>query len=336
MLSTAWETHQYSFAIQPRIVQPVSANRLKKLRKAIAAAGLFFFLAVPAFPVEPVEPRNVLILLSGEYGLPAYDLILHEIRRVVKAGYSSPLNWYAEYMDTARFSDFQMEKAVIDLYSQKYNALTIDLLIVLGPGLKPIFRRFGDRLLRGAPTLILDILSPGVELPAIFLKPGMTGVFPAADPEGSIEAALTLDPGVKHLVIISGASDLDRLFGELALTASRRYGQRIAVQHYSGMPLAEMLAAVEVLPDHSVILVTAYHLSSEGTAYYTREVTREVAARANVPVYVLFDSNIDVGAVGGQVISFKKVGLEAGRIAMRILRGEHPSAIPPLREGLLQ
>jgi signal transduction histidine kinase len=110
----------------------------------------------------------------------------------------------------------------------------------------------------------------------------------------------------------------------------------VAVQHFSGMPLAEMLPAVEALPDHSAILVTAYHLSTDGTAYYTREVTREVAARANVPVYVLFDSNIDVGGVGGRVISFKKVGFEAGRITMRILRGEDPSAIPPVREGLMQ
>jgi signal transduction histidine kinase len=141
---------------------------------------------------------------------------------------------------------------------------------------------------------------------------------------------------MERLVIISGASDMDRLFGELALTASRRYEQRIAVRHFSGMPLAEMLAAVEALPDRSAILLTAYHMSAAGTAYYTREVTQEVAARAKVPVYVLFDSNVDVGGVGGYVISFKKVGFEAGRIALRILRGEDPAAIPPVREGLLQ
>jgi signal transduction histidine kinase len=102
------------------------------------------------------------------------------------------------------------------------------------------------------------------------------------------------------------------------------------------MPLAEMLAAVEALPDHSAILLTSYHLNATGTAYYTREVTKEVAARANAPVYVLFDSNVDVGGVGGHVVSFRKVGREAGRIALRILQGEDPTAIPPLRKGFLE
>jgi signal transduction histidine kinase len=306
------------------------------LRSAIAALGLLLVLAFPASSADPPKPRNVMLLMAGEYGLPAYDLVLREMRNVVKAGYSSPLNWYAEYMDTARFSDFHEEKAVIDFYSQKYKALTFDLLIAVGPSLTPIFRRFGDHLFRGSPTLVLDILPSGVELPALFRKPKMTGVFASADSQGSIEAALTLQPDTERLVIISGASDMDRLLGKQALAASRRYEQRIAIQHFIGTPLAEMMAAVEDLPDHSVILLTAYHVSTTGTAFYTREVTREVAARANAPVYVLFDSNADVGGVGGHVISFKKMGLEAGRIALRILRGEMPAAISPVREGLLE
>jgi len=336
MPSSPWLPLTTPFPIRPRFANPRPANWWLMLRSSIAAAGLFLIITFPAFSADLSRPRNVLILMAGEYGLPAYDLVLHKIRSVVKEGYSSPLNWYAEYMDTARFSDFQEEKAVIDFYSQKYKALEIDLLIAVGPGLTPIFRRFGDHLFRGAPTLILDVLPSGIELPALLRKPNMTGVFPAADPQGSIEAALTIHPETEHLVIISGASDMDRLLGELALTASHRYEQRIAVQHFNGTPLAEMLAAVEDLPDHSVILLTAYHLSTTGTAFYTREVTRELAARANSPVYVLFDSNADVGGVGGHIISFKKVGLEVGRIALRILRGEEPAAISPVREGLLE
>jgi len=336
MPSAARSPHPLSAPLHPKQGRQSLAHLRHALRSALAATGLLLIFASSAFPADSSEPRSVLILMAGEYGLPAYDLILHEIRRVVKEGYSSPLNWYAEYMDTARFSDFQEEKAVIDFYSQKYRALTIDLLIAIGPSLRPVFRRFGDRLFQGAPTLILDVLPPGVGLPDLFRKPNMTGVFPSADLQGSIDAALALHPDMEQLVIISGASDMDRLVGELALKASRRYEGRIAVRHFSGMPLPELLAAVKALPDHSVILVTAYHLSMNGTAYYTREVTRELAVHANLPIYVMFESNVDVGVVGGHVISFKTVGLEAGRIALRILHGEDPAAIPPVREGLLQ
>ena len=336
MHSTAWVSYLFSSPIQPRPAQPGAAHRLQALRIAIALAGLLLILVCPALAAESTQPRNVLILLAGEYGLPAYDLTLNEIRNTVKARYSRPLNWYAEYMDTARFSKFHEEEAVVDSYERKYGALTIDLLVIIGPNLEPILRRFGDRLFPGTPTLILDILPPDVELPTIFRKPYMTGVFPAAAPQGSIEAALTFAPDTERLVIINGASEMDRLFGKIALMASHQYAERISIQHLSGKPLTEIIAAVEALPDHSVILITAYHVSAEGTAYYTREVTREVTARANGPAYVLFDSNVDVGGVGGHVVSFRKVGREAGRIALRILEGEDPAAIPPLREGFLE
>jgi signal transduction histidine kinase len=61
-----------------------------------------------------------------------------------------------------------------------------------------------------------------------------------------------------------------------------------------------------------------------------------IAARSIAPVYVLFDSNVDVGAVGGYVVRFKEAGRLAGEMALRILQGEPPSAITPVREGLSQ
>jgi hypothetical protein len=155
MPSSPWLPHTRSFPIRSRFANPRPANWWLMLRSAIAAAGLFLIITFPAFSADLSRPRNVLILMAGEYGLPAYDLVLHKIRSVVKEGYSSPLNWYAEYMDTARFSDFQEEKAVIDFYSQKYRALTIDLLIAIGPGLRPPPKKYRPRHPASGPRLFI-------------------------------------------------------------------------------------------------------------------------------------------------------------------------------------
>ena len=98
----------------PRRGRSAPGFRLLVSRGAIAAVWVFLFLAAPAYPSGPVSPRNVLILLTGEHGLPAYDLVLPQIRGVVQEGHPQPLNWYAEYTDTVRFSDFHEEQAVID------------------------------------------------------------------------------------------------------------------------------------------------------------------------------------------------------------------------------
>jgi signal transduction histidine kinase len=93
---------------------------------------------------------------------------------------------------------------------------------------------------------------------------------------------------------------------------------------------------VQTLPADSVVLVMSTQTDGLGVPYYTREATRLIAARSIAPVYVLFDSNVDVGAVGGYVVQFKKGGRLAGEMALRILQGEPPHAIAPVRERLNQ
>ncbi|MEJ2165089.1 MAG: hypothetical protein P8X90_06135 [Desulfobacterales bacterium] len=200
-------------------------------------------------------PKNILILMAGQYGLPAYDVILHEARDVLNAHLSGPLNLYAEYIDAVRFPLAHKTQTLIDFYLRKYDGLKIDLVIAIGPTLVPIIKQFGDRLFLGAPTVILDLVAPGADLPAVFRKPGMTGVFPMVETQGLVQLALALHPDTKHLVVVSGESDMDRMLGAQALHESRLYEGTISVQHLSGMPMADILRAVHTLPDHSVVLL---------------------------------------------------------------------------------
>jgi|GEM_PF-5965725 len=64
-------------------------------------------LLVPAATASAVSrsaaPGNVLILLSVEYGLPAYDIIPSEIRGKLKTPSIGPVNPFAEYLDSPPF-----------------------------------------------------------------------------------------------------------------------------------------------------------------------------------------------------------------------------------------
>lgn len=336
MLSTFCSSHPFSSPIRPGHGRPASAHRTPVLRSAVAVAGLLFILVCPASTDASTPPRNVLILLAGEYGLPAYDLILHEIRDAVRTGDPGALNWYAEYMDTARFPTVQDEQAAVAFYRQKYQDLTIDLVIAVGPTLEPVFERLGDELFRDTPTLAVDIVAPNAALPTAFQRTRMTGVLPSVDVRATIEAMLTLQPEIERLVIVSGTSDLDRMLDAQVRSACRRYEERMAVRQLIGMSMTEVLAAVEALPRHSAVLFTSFQVDSTGVAYYTQEATRMVAARSSAPVYVLFETNSGVGGVGGHIISFRRVGTAAGAFVSRLLQGEDPATIPPLRDGLHQ
>jgi signal transduction histidine kinase len=329
-------------------VHPKMVNRgSKEDRRKFLAAGeaplrrmlfslfcLSLTIIPPAFTSESTQPRNALILLSSEYGLPAYDAILHEIRKGLKSGVSGPLNLYAEYMDSARFPAVHEEQAAIDFYNQKYGEIKIDLLIAIGPNLVTILQQFDEQLFFESPTVIIDLVKPGVDLPAAFRKPNMTGVFPNADIHNTIAVALSLHPSTEHIFVISGASVLDMSLDAQARAVCRGYENTIRVHYLSGMSMAAILRTVGALPDHSVVLFTTMQMDAAGVPYYTREATGLVAARSTAPVYALFDTNADVGGVGGHVVSFKKVGIKAAEIALRILKGESPGEIPPIRDRL--
>ena len=56
-----------------------------------------------------------------------------------------------------------------------------------------------------------------------------------------------------------------------------------------------------------------------------------VAAAANAPVFSLFDVYINHGEVGGYLSSLSEQGKIAGGIALRILAGDKPRDIPPVK-----
>lgn len=336
MLPAAWLSHSSPSPIRPVRGRPASAHRMPLLRRAVAAVGFCFILVCAASAAETTQPRNVLILLTSEYGLPAYDVIIDEIRTSLKDGISGPLSLYAEYLDMTRFPADRHEQEMIDIFNRKYGGMKIDLLIAIGPSLVSVLPRINDQLQVPPPTVAIDLVKPGVALPTVLRNSNVTGVFPYMGIQETIGVIRTLHPGIEHLFVVTSATSRSQALLSQVRSVFRRHEHTLAVRYLDRMPMEALLRAVGELPDHSAVLVTSYQRDSAGNAFYTREATKMVAGRSRAPVYVLFDTNAGVGGLGGYVISFKKVGIEAAHIALRILQGEKPETIPPVRDGLHQ
>jgi signal transduction histidine kinase len=305
-------------------------------RVIIIITGVLFFASPLAAAAESATPKNVLILLSVEYGLPAYDLILNEIQMKLRQGVPGPINMYAEYIDSARFPDERYQQKLFSFYNEKYAQLNVDLIIAIGPNLLQILNRHSTSRFAGLPTVVIDLLQLNTEIPSALRKPNMTGVFFNIDLQKNFELALSLHPDTKRVYIVVGASKMDAYFERLARTAARKYENALTVEYLKGLPMEDTLQKVQKLPADSVVLMMTTQTDALEVPYYTREATRLIAARSIAPVYVLLDSNMDVGGVGGYVVRFKRGGIVAGKMALRILGGEPPGAIAPVREGLSQ
>ena len=92
--------------------------------------------------------------------------------------------------------------------------------------------------------------------------------------------------------------------------------------------MAELRQAVSVLPPRTAILFSRMFRDGAGRAVISSEAGQSIARWANVPVYVMTDTALGTGAVGGSVASVEAIGKRAGELARFVLTGTAPESLP--------
>jgi signal transduction histidine kinase len=89
----------------------------------------------------------------------------------------------------------------------------------------------------------------------------------------------------------------------------------------------ETLMQVRNLPNNSIIFIPYFTTDSKSVPYNNPEAIRLMSKYASSPIFHLSDLGIGEGSVGGYVMSFGKVGLLTGEVAVKILNGTDPNSI---------
>ena len=78
----------------------------------------------------------------------------------------------------------------------------------------------------------------------------------------------------------------------------------------------------------TVLLFTGMYRDAAGETFIPARAARLIAESAKVPLYVLSESQVGVGSVGGFVVDVGMMGKHAGELANRILGGVAPASLP--------
>jgi ABC-type uncharacterized transport system substrate-binding protein len=92
--------------------------------------------------------------------------------------------------------------------------------------------------------------------------------------------------------------------------------------------MAELRQAVSTLPPQTAILFSRMFRDGAGQAVISTQARQSIAQWANAPVYVMTDTPLGTGAVGGSVASVEAFGKRAGELARLILSGTAPASLP--------
>lgn len=270
-------------------------------------------------------PRSMLIVAPSDARGPFYYQIFAALRASVNAASGPPVTLYLENLDLSRFSGEDYETSLENHLRVKYRDKPMGVLIAVGPAALAHVMRWRTKIWSGAPIVFVMV----EESTAVRSRsePGITGSVIRLKYMDMLTAARAVVPDLDRVALVGEPLRKQPIFAHLAdeIAASE---DRVKIIDLTGLPMAKLREKVASLPDRSAIVYTALYSDGEGTYYPPADAVALLAAVANRPIVVSFETFIGTGAAGGFVFLPSTLGESAARLALRVLNGEPVSSIP--------
>jgi PAS domain S-box-containing protein len=287
-------------------------------------ALLFLLLFAPVAAAQPADQKQILLLHyygADSPGKAAFDPAFAGTLRTESA-YSVAL--HSEILETYRFTGEAHERIVADYLRQKYAGFRIDVIVALFDPALAFVLRHRDDLFKGVPVVAVVIREPS----AATRQLGVAGMLQAPSHiRDTIEIAMTLQPTLRHLVVVDGV--LDNSGSPEAETRKQFKGLegRLSLEYLKDLALADVVARLKtVAPDSAVLYLRQTKRNQTETVDQIQGLSQIVGA-SPAPVYALNDPLLGHGIVGGYMMDFGGMGRELARIALRVANGTPPQDI---------
>jgi PAS domain S-box-containing protein len=298
-----------------------------KLVLLLLGALLLFQAAAPA-KVKGV--RRVLILnVFGPLSSPGVAVMDEAI---VAALQESPyqIELYSEDLEATLFPDEAVQRQFREWYIRKYRDRKPDLIIAVG--LEPLRFMVASHETSFSNIPIIFCGSTEEMLGELKLDSHFTGVWAVAQPEETLRAALSLQPGTKSVVVTGGVGAYDRYLEAIARESFRKYESRFEFTYLTDLAMPALIERLKHLPDHTIVYHTSVMQDAAGERFIdASQSVPLIASAARAPVFVVDDVDLGNGTVGGYLVSFAAIGKTVGQMAVRVLSGEKPQDIPIVR-----
>jgi len=272
------------------------------------------------------EQASVLILLPGQPGLPAAAAIASGIRAGLLTEWAFRVSIEMEHVDVARFASPDVEgRRLRAVYGSKYKDQRFDLIVAALPEPFQFVLHARDELWPGTPVVVCGVDERSVR--DLKPPPGFAVLTTRFDMDGTVRAALALLPDTRHVALIGGASQPEQVYHDLIRQALAR-ARGVDVIDLTKLPIADALARVSSLPEHTVIIQSSYQVDGAGHRFYGIDLVSHVSSSANRPVFTPLGLALGRGVVGGSIVEFEDIGRDAASMATRLLRGGTAPATP--------
>ena len=233
---------------------------------------------------------------------------------------------FREYMDVTRLNPPDFGETLKDYFERKYVNDRPEVIIAVRSRSLDFLLKYGDELFPGVP-----IVSTGMDIRQVRVRnlpPRVAVNALRVTYQPTLALALALKPETENVAVVLGASPNDRALEALVRDEFTKVAPPMKFTYFVGLPLDELLRKVANLPSKSVVLFVSMAQDGTGRSFLPGDALGQIARAANAPTFVASLDVMNSGAVGGDLINFGIVAMEAAKIAWRILQGEDRALIP--------
>jgi signal transduction histidine kinase len=279
-----------------------------------------------AHAAEDGRAKRVLLISTGTRFSPGFALVDQGVLEALGKMESAKAEVYGENLDIVRFSAERFGRIFSEYLKEKYAEQPPDLIILAFVGNLGIAGKLLLQLFPGTPLIVAGVTEEEIRRDQFGAL--VSGVALRVDPSATMELVLRLQPETRRIVVIGGTAEVDRVVLNRVKEVARSFKGRIEFDFWDNRTMAELRQTVSALPPQTVILISRMFRDGAGQPLISTQAGQSIAQWANVPAYVMVDTILGTGAVGGSVASAEALGKRTGELARLILTGTAPASLP--------
>jgi signal transduction histidine kinase len=289
--------------------------------------GLALVVSVASTGVRATEsPRRVYLLQGLTATQPAADVAVAAFRARLKEVSPQEIEVFTDFLDIGRFPGPEHEKRLVPFLSGKLAQAKPDVIISISRGATSFLVRHRAQIAPDTPTLYC--CTPNSTAGPLDIPADIPGIIIQYDWAGTLALAERLQPNAKTLVVISGASALDRNWLQDATRGLQPFMTKYETKFLSGYGYDALLNEVSRLPRDSIVMLMPIFDDGLGLFRIGTEVALNIARASTAPVYSPVATLFGGGIVGGNMDSLAAQGVKAADYTLEILAGKSPSELP--------
>jgi signal transduction histidine kinase len=285
----------------------------------------------PLSAVARGEDRHVLVLSSSERPFAPQSGFADALVRELTRSTREPIHFIEVSVQAERDSDEAPDSSTAQRIRTAFASYKLNLVMTIGGPAATFAQQFRRELFPATPMLIAGVDRRFVENGTF--TDNETTVATQHDPALMIDEILRLLPETRTVMVVVGASLVERFWLQEMQREFRRFGDRLQFIWTNEMSFAEIVERSRTMPDRSAIFFAIMSVDGKGTPRVGGDTLTSLHAVANAPLFALY--GIGDGVVGGPLLSTDELSRTTTQVALRMLAGEAPGRIktPTQRTG---